>query len=82
MLSLTLDFSLFKLYILSSKSLAYSSIKIEHSLSYFSIVKLYSMIHLINSLVCNYAEYSISVWLAWRNSATSLFKLAILPIKK
>ena len=67
---------------MSSKSLAYNSIKIEHSLSHLSIVKLYYVIHLISSLVCNYADYIVSAWLACRNSATSLSRLVILPYKK
>ena len=77
MLSLIFDYSLFKLYIFSSRSLACNSIRIEHSLSHLSIVKLFSVIHLINSLVCNYADCWISAWLAFCRSVISFSKLVI-----
>ena len=60
MLSLMFDFSLFRLYILLSRSVAPNSIKTELSLSHFSMVKLFSVIHLIKSLVCSYADCSVS----------------------
>ena len=73
--SFMLDYSLFRLYMLSSKSVAYNSIRIEHSLSHFSMVKLCSAIHLIVSLICSCADYSISVLFVYRNSITSSLRL-------
>ena len=57
------------------------SIRTELNLSHFSMVKLFSVIHLIISLVCINADYSISVVFVCRSSVSSSYRLFILSCK-
>ena len=80
-LCFTLAFTLFKLYMVSSKLEAYNSKRIEQSLSHFSIVKLSSAIHLIVSLMCIYADCSIKISLVSRSFFISSLSLVILSFR-
>ena len=81
MFCFTLDSKLFKLYMLSSRLEAYNSMRIEHSLSHFSIVNVSFTIHLIVSLMWIYADYSVKKSLVSRSFFTSSLSLVILSFK-